>query len=452
MRAVVISAPGGVEVLELRDVARPTPSHAQVLVRVHAAALNRADILQRQGRYPAPADSPADIPGMELAGEVAEIGPGVSRWKVGQRVFGIVGGGAYAEYLVTHERLLAEIPDSLSYTEAAAVPEAFITAHDALVTQAQLRASETVLIHARGERRRPRGGAADACARRHPVRHGAREGKDRARRRSTDSRMAGPPPKSLGELAEHARRWSGGRGMNIVLDLVGGAYFPASIDAMAPLGRLMIIGTMAGRDAHDSAGPRALLSAHDPRNDAAGPRDRGEDRRDARVRGRRWCRCSRAVSCAPWSTASFRSRTCAPHTRGWSRTSPIGKSYCASRERRPHCDRRWRGARWRRARRRCSRTIAGRARDHFDGNHFFNEEPFEEQQPSELARWQLDRHRGAGRTAPPSRSRRRRSEWAAGAARHDGESRDGAAADGFAQHSHGSGVVGEGRARGRSSG
>ena len=148
MRAVVISAPGGVEVLELRDVPRPVPSFAQVLVRVHAAALNRADIMQRQGRYPPPADSPADIPGMELAGDIAEVGPGVARWKVGQRVFGIVGGGAYAEYVVTHERLLAEIPDSIGYVDAAAIPEAFITANDALVAQASMRASELVLIHA----------------------------------------------------------------------------------------------------------------------------------------------------------------------------------------------------------------------------------------------------------------------------------------------------------------
>jgi NADPH:quinone reductase len=235
-------------VLELRDVPRPSPSYAQVLVRVHAAALNRADILQRQGRYPAPADSPADIPGMELAGEVAEIGPGVSRWKVGQRVFGIVGGGAYAEYLVTHERLLAEIPGSLSYTEAAAAPEAFITAHDSLVTQAQLRASETVLIHAVAS---GVGLAAVQLTRAlGAIPFGTARGKgkiERAREYGLEDGWTAIG--KLSELAEHAKRWSGGRGMNVVLDLVGGAYFPASIDAMAPLGRLMVIGTMAGRDA-----------------------------------------------------------------------------------------------------------------------------------------------------------------------------------------------------------
>jgi NADPH:quinone reductase len=247
MRAVVITRPGGVEVLELREVPRPSPSHAQVLVRVHATALNRADILQRQGRYPAPADSPADIPGMELAGEVAELGPGVTRWKVGQRVFGIVGGGAYAEYLVTHERLLARIPDSLSYTESAAVPEAFITAHDALVTQAQLRASESVLIHAVAS---GVGLAAVQLTRAlGAVPFGTARGKgklERAREYGLEDGWS--PSGSLSELAGHAKTWSGGRGMDVVLDLVGGAYFPASIEAMAPLGRLMIIGTMAGRD------------------------------------------------------------------------------------------------------------------------------------------------------------------------------------------------------------
>ena len=134
--------------LEIHDVPRPAPSYGQVLARVHATALNRAGLMQPEGNYPPPPDAPKDIPGMELAGEIAEVGPGVRRWKIGQRVFGIVGGGAYAEYLVTHERLLAEIPDALSYAQAAAVPEAFITAHDALVTQASLRASELVLIHA----------------------------------------------------------------------------------------------------------------------------------------------------------------------------------------------------------------------------------------------------------------------------------------------------------------
>lgn len=248
MRAVVITTPGGPEVLELRDVPKPSPSYGQVLVRVRATALNRADVLQRQGRYPAPADSPADVPGMELAGEIAEIGEGVSRWRVGQRVFGIVGGGAYAEFVVTHERLLAEIPNALSYEQAAAVPEAFITAHDALVTQAQLRASETVLIHAVAS---GVGLAAVQLTRAlGAVPFGTARGKGKIERaRELGLEDGWEATGELQEMAVHAKRWSGGRGMNVVLDLVGGAYFPASVEAMAPLGRLMIIGTMAGREA-----------------------------------------------------------------------------------------------------------------------------------------------------------------------------------------------------------
>lgn len=248
MRAVVISAPGGVEVLELRKVARPTPSHAQVLVRVHATALNRADIAQREGRYPPPADAPADIPGLEVAGEIAELGPGVTRWKVGQRVFGIVGGGAYAEYVVTHERMLAEIPAALDFVQAAAIPEAFITAYDALVTQAAMRASELVLVHAAAsgvglasiQLTRALGGIPFGTAR------GA--GKiDRAREYGLENGWVASG--DLAQLAAHANEWSGGKGLNVVLDLVGGAYVPASIPAMALHGRLILIGLIAGGEA-----------------------------------------------------------------------------------------------------------------------------------------------------------------------------------------------------------
>src|SRR5689334_2864901 len=150
MRAATISKAGGPDVLEMRDTERPEPGSGEVLVRVRASALNRADLLQREGRYPAPPGWPADIPGMEIAGEVAACGPGVSLWKEGDRVFGIVGGGGNAEYITVHERTVAGIPANLSWTDAAAVPEAFITAHDALVTQAAVRPSERVLIHAVG--------------------------------------------------------------------------------------------------------------------------------------------------------------------------------------------------------------------------------------------------------------------------------------------------------------
>src|ERR1043165_687619 len=134
MRAAVITKPGGPEVLEVREVPQPTPGPNEILIRVHATAINRADLLQREGKYPAPPGSPQDIPGLEYAGEVAANGSGATRWRAGQRVFGIVGGGSYAEYLVTHQDTCVEIPVNLSWIEAASIPEVFTTAHDALWT------------------------------------------------------------------------------------------------------------------------------------------------------------------------------------------------------------------------------------------------------------------------------------------------------------------------------
>src|SRR5512142_2691287 len=165
MRAVVITGPGGPEVLEIRDVPAPVPGPGEVLVRVRAAGVNRADILQRKGRYPAPADSPQDIPGLEYAGEVEALGPPapapVRRWGGGDRVMGLVGGGACAEALVAHADTVLAAPPDLSgvprspgtpapdpLVMAAAIPEVFLTAYDALVLQLGMRAGETVLIHA----------------------------------------------------------------------------------------------------------------------------------------------------------------------------------------------------------------------------------------------------------------------------------------------------------------
>jgi NADPH:quinone reductase-like Zn-dependent oxidoreductase len=150
MKAVVITKPGGPEVLAIEDVPLPQPIGDQVRVRVRAAGLNRADLLQRAGKYPAPAGSPANIPGLEFAGEVEAIGPLVRAWQLGQRVMGIAGGGAQAEYILAHEGLLVEIPTSLDFVQAAAIPEAFMTAHDALFTQGSLQMGERVLIHAVG--------------------------------------------------------------------------------------------------------------------------------------------------------------------------------------------------------------------------------------------------------------------------------------------------------------
>src|SRR5690348_2299032 len=148
MKAVVITRFGGPEVLEVRDVPAPEPGPEEVLVHVRSTALNRADLLQRQGGY-APPPGASEIPGLEFAGEVAECGRNAQRWRKGDRVLGIVGGGAHAELLTTHEDAVAAVPANLDWPASGAVPEVFITAFDAL-QQAGFKAGENVLVHAVG--------------------------------------------------------------------------------------------------------------------------------------------------------------------------------------------------------------------------------------------------------------------------------------------------------------
>jgi len=248
MKAAIITKPGGPNVLEIQDRPIPTPGPDDLIVRVRASALNRADLHQREGNYPAPPGSPPDIPGLEFAGEVASLGANVRDWRAGDRVFGIVGGGANAEYVVADAQSVARIPDNLSWTDAAAIPEAFITAHDALVVQARVQRGENVLVHAVGSGvglaavqiarawgATPYGTArtADKIDRAIPLglEHGVVLGDD--------------PDDMLPSLKE----WTNGAGIHVTLDLVGGAYLPASIRAAASRGRIMLIGTVAGRTA-----------------------------------------------------------------------------------------------------------------------------------------------------------------------------------------------------------
>ena len=150
MRAVVITEPGGPEVLKIQEVPDPEPGPDDVLVDVKASALNRADTLQRQGGYPAPPGSPDDILGLEFSGVVLETGANVTDLAEGDRVFGLLGGGGYASRVVTHSRMAMRIPDNLDFVQAAAVPEVFFTAYDALFNHCELTMGESVLIHAAG--------------------------------------------------------------------------------------------------------------------------------------------------------------------------------------------------------------------------------------------------------------------------------------------------------------
>jgi NADPH2:quinone reductase len=263
MKAVTITAPGGPEVLEIGEVQTPSqPTADRVRVRVRAASLNRADILQRQGHYPAPTGYPQNIPGLEFAGEVEAVGDEVGTWKIGQRVFGITAGGAQAEYVVVPENHLAEIPANLDWSEAAAVPEVFITAHDALFTQGNLRPGETVLVHAAGS---GVGTAASqlASAAGATVFGTSRTADKLERAKDYGLNIAitvGADPLAM---VEPVMEWTGGRGVRLIIDLVGGAYLEANLKALASHGCLVLVGTTAGAkaplDLHVAMGKRLTI-------------------------------------------------------------------------------------------------------------------------------------------------------------------------------------------------
>src|SRR5437762_3702202 len=249
MRAVTITSFGGVEGLEVRDVPdAPSPTADRVRVRVRAAGLNRADILQRLGRYPAPPGYSQDIPGLEFAGEIAEVGDEVREWKTGDRVFGIIGGGGQAEYVTVPANHLARIPDKLDWAEAAAVPEVFMTAHDALFTQCGVTLGEHVLIHAAGsgvgaaaiQLVKAAGAFAYGTSR-------TADKLERAKEFGLTSSIVVTSDSST--FADASKQWTDGAGVNVVLDLVGAAYLNANLQSLATKGRLIFVGTTSGSKA-----------------------------------------------------------------------------------------------------------------------------------------------------------------------------------------------------------
>lgn len=243
MRAVLITRPGGVDVLEMGDVATPHTGPNQILVRVHATAVNRADIMQRRGNYPAPAGVHPDIPGLEYAGEVVDASNGDGRWAIGDRVMGLVSGASYAEYIVTHEDEALPVPASLSYAEAAAVPEAFLTAHDALSARLGMREDETILIHAVAS---GVGTAASQLAKRMGCRvFGTARSAwklERVREYGVDVAI----DVAAQNFVDVVKAETNGHGVDAIADLVGGSYLTPNVQALAQLGRIVVIGLVAG--------------------------------------------------------------------------------------------------------------------------------------------------------------------------------------------------------------
>lgn len=220
--------------LRIQDHPDPEPGSGEVLVRVRGAGLNGADMLQLAGGYPAPAGSPADIPGLELAGSVEALGPGATRFAVGDRVMGIVGGGAQAELCTVHERQLMPVPDALDWAEAGGVPEAFTTAHDAIFTQGALRPGERLLVHGAA------GGVGSAG-----VQLGAMAGaRVTATVRNADARDA---VEELGaDRAIDPEGFEEHGPFDVVLELVGAPNIAANLKALETGGRIVVIGVGGG--------------------------------------------------------------------------------------------------------------------------------------------------------------------------------------------------------------
>ena len=242
MRAIVCRGTGGVEVLALAEVARPEPGPGELLVRVGAAALNRADTLQRGGEYPPPPGE-SDILGVEVAGEVAACGPGVTGFAPGQRVFGLVPGGGYAEFCRMDAAQALPVPEGWSFAEAAAVPEAFLTAHITLCELAGLRAGESLLVHAGGS------GVGTACiqmGRELGARVFCTAGSEEKIARAMELGAEAGVNHRTRDFAREILRLTGGAGVDVVEDFLGAEALERNLTVLRPGGRLLLVGVLTG--------------------------------------------------------------------------------------------------------------------------------------------------------------------------------------------------------------
>jgi putative PIG3 family NAD(P)H quinone oxidoreductase len=249
MKAIVVSSPGGPEKLELRDVPEPVPGEGEVSVDVRATALNRADLLQRRGVYPPPPGA-SEVLGLECAGVVSAIGRGVASARVGDRVMALLSGGGYAERAVVHERMLLAVPEGFSFEQAAAVPEAFLTAMEALFGVGRLAPGECVLVHAAAS---GVGTAAVQLAREVGARIVAVASGPKLERLRALATARFVDRKSE-DFVKAVHEASGGRGADVILDFVGATYAARHADCLAPLGRHVVLGLLGGAKAEIDLG------------------------------------------------------------------------------------------------------------------------------------------------------------------------------------------------------
>ena len=244
MRAAVVTNPGGLEdAFEVQDVPDPVLGHDEVLVAVKASALNRADLLQRRGRYNGPPGTRNDIPGLEAAGVIEAVGERVVGWKPGDRVMALLGGMGYASKVTVHERMLMPVPPNLTFEEAASIPEVFLTAYDALFMQCELVMGESVLIHAAGS---GVGTAAIQMAAAQGCRIFGTAGSQEKLDAATELGLDVGINYKEEDFAAVIEEQTGGQGVDVILDVIGGPYWHQNMKSIALKGRMIIVGSMGG--------------------------------------------------------------------------------------------------------------------------------------------------------------------------------------------------------------
>jgi NADPH2:quinone reductase len=244
MKAITITQPGGPEVLQINE--RPLPLYAanEVLIKVMAAGINRPDIAQRKGNYPPPPGAPKDVPGLEIAGFIAEVGADVKRWKVGDKVCALVVGGGYAEYCNAPEGQCLPVPDNFSFEEAASLPETFFTVWSNVFDRGWLQPGETLLVHGGSS---GIGVAAIQMATALGSKVYTTAGSDEKCKFCEELGASKAINYNTEDFSEAITKLTNGKGVNVILDMIGGDYIAPNIKSLANDGRLVFINTMKGK-------------------------------------------------------------------------------------------------------------------------------------------------------------------------------------------------------------
>lgn len=246
MKAIIVDKPGSADQLKLGEYPKPVCGENEILVKVKATALNRADILQREGKYPPPPGA-SPILGLEISGIVEETGSRVFKWKAGDRVFGLLPGGGYAEYAVIHENMAMEIPANIPFEEAAAIPEAFLTAFQSLVWLGELKAGEVVLIHAGAS---GVGTAAIQLAKEIGAKIIITSSKEKHKICKETGADLTIDYKTQ-NFKDEVLKFTSNYGADVIIDFIGGSYFKQNIESLTRDGRLILLATLSGGKVDD---------------------------------------------------------------------------------------------------------------------------------------------------------------------------------------------------------